>query len=118
MAKTETEKLNRISQDVSSIKEDISQIKATTDYLSTERNELKRQLAYISDFKATIEKKVETIKNKTLSLKPNTTAQQQLQQSFLLRRFCIRDSRATTNRKELNTTRNRRNTIYTFISAT
>ncbi|CAG4975114.1 unnamed protein product [Parnassius apollo] len=71
MAKTQTENLHRIAQDVSAIKEEISLIKITTDLLSSEQVKIK---SCISGFRANIQKKVETIENKIASLKSGSTS--------------------------------------------
>ncbi|CAG4995080.1 unnamed protein product [Parnassius apollo] len=74
MAKTQTENLHRIAQDVSVIKEEISLIKVTTDLLSSEQVQIKSELACISSIRANIQKKVETIENEIASLKSGSTS--------------------------------------------
>lgn len=80
MSKTQAENLNKISQDVSSIKEQISQIKVTTDTLVADQEKLKTAVANMYGFKTEIEQKVDALKKEIESLKPASINQCLLQQ--------------------------------------
>ncbi|CAH2098604.1 unnamed protein product [Euphydryas editha] len=73
MAKTQTENLNKIAQEVSSIKEQIGQIKVITDLLSSEQGKIKLELINISGFRTNIEEKVKTIENELVTIKSGST---------------------------------------------
>lgn len=99
MTKTQAEHLNRISQDVSSIKEEISIIKATTSNLSIEHNKLKLQIADILDFKNNIDSKIATLEHKIESLKITNDDHPQRHKSFCYEDF-IRETQERQHREK------------------
>lgn len=58
MSETQTDKLDKISQQISMVTNQISQIKSTTDHLSAEQNKIKVELKKIETSKVDLEKKV------------------------------------------------------------
>lgn len=69
MSQTQSEKLDKISQDVSVVTDQITQLRSTTAQLVTEQNRLNQELVDIEKFKATIEEKIENITNDLGNLK-------------------------------------------------
>lgn len=69
MAQTQTDKLDKISQQVSIITDQISQIKCTTDQLSVEQNRFKEELVKIESSKKGMQKEIDNLKDDFKHLK-------------------------------------------------
>lgn len=72
MAQTQTNNLNKISEDVSLIRDQITQIKTTTDQLVAEQQKFKQELKNITTFKNDTQQKLESLSADVDTLK--TTA--------------------------------------------
>lgn len=77
MSQTQTDKLDKISQQVSAVTNQISQIKITTDQLSLEQNRVKNELLKLESSKLELVSKIEALTNDIGNLRSSTSGNTQ-----------------------------------------